>query len=210
MPYKEPLLLASFSKRIGEAALAAGSSEKTDKGKLIEIPSSPSASQSSPTVAAVESEEEEEEEIENDGEPIKVEEEELKTITEMEPPKSQPQSSEEEEHVSVAEVKKEPQQSADVEDEQLQPLEKRLKQISEEVEKLNHQNNNKNDEMTVIGGQSYQSLSDLLKTLRPNDKKVSSTHQAQIDSDYSNTMRVLGDDGRNFKNSDIKKIEISL
>lgn len=76
-----------------------------------------------------------------------------------------------------------------------EPLEKRLKQISEEVEKLNNMDTNERD----IGRQSFFSLSDLIKTLRPNDKKI-----PQIDSDYSNTMRVLGetifeDEGRNLK-----------
>lgn len=63
-------------------------------------------------------------------------------------------------------------------------VEQRLKQISEEVEKQNHSDNDGD-----IGQQSFFSLSDLIKTLRPSDRKVS----PQIDSDYSNTMRVLGE-----------------
>lgn len=79
------------------------------------------------------------------------------------------------------------------------PLEVRLKQISEEVEKLSSKETNDHD----IGRQSFFSLSDLIKTLQPNDKKTN----PQIDSDYSNTMRVLGesllnDEGRSLKSSD--------
>lgn len=77
-------------------------------------------------------------------------------------------------------------------------VEQRLKQISEEIEKFSS-NTDTEDE---IGRQSFFSLSDLIKTLRPNDKKI-----PQIDSDYSNTMRVLGettsldDGGRKLKDS---------
>lgn len=63
-------------------------------------------------------------------------------------------------------------------------VEQRLKQITEEVEKQNHSDNDSD-----IGQQSFFSLSDLIKTLRPSDRKVI----PQIDSDYSNTMRVLGE-----------------
>ncbi|XP_037916768.1 histone H3.v1 isoform X2 [Hermetia illucens] len=63
-------------------------------------------------------------------------------------------------------------------------VEQRLKQISEQIEKLGSGENNDGD----LGHQSFLSLSDLIKTLRPNDKKG-----PQIDSDYSNTMRVLGE-----------------
>lgn len=77
-------------------------------------------------------------------------------------------------------------------------VEQRLKQISEEIEKFS----SNTDTESEIGRQSFFSLSDLIKTLRPNDKKI-----PQIDSDYSNTMRVLGettslDDGsRKLKDS---------
>ena len=65
------------------------------------------------------------------------------------------------------------------------PVEQKLRQITEEIEK--YSNSDKVDE--INGRQSFFSLSDLIKTLRPNDKKVA----PQIDSDYSNTMRVLGE-----------------
>jgi hypothetical protein len=45
-----------------------------------------------------------------------------------------------------------------------------------------------------IGRQSFFSLSDLIKTLNPNDSK---RVQPQIDSSYSNTMRVLGENSYN-------------
>lgn len=63
-------------------------------------------------------------------------------------------------------------------------VEQRLKEITEQVEKQNH-----SDSDSDIGQQSFFSLSDLIKTLRPSDRKV----KPQIDSDYSNTMRVLGE-----------------
>jgi hypothetical protein len=80
-----------------------------------------------------------------------------------------------------------------------EPLEKHLKQISEVVEKFNNMDTNERD----IGRQSFFSLSDLIKTLNPIDaKKV----QPQIDSSYSNTMRVLGepifDESRNLNHND--------
>jgi len=63
-------------------------------------------------------------------------------------------------------------------------VEQRLKKISEEIEKYST-----GDNESDLGRQSFFSLSDLIKTLRPTDKKVI----PQIDSDYSNTMRVLGE-----------------
>lgn len=59
----------------------------------------------------------------------------------------------------------------------------RLKKITEDIEKYSSP-----DAEADLGRQSFFSLSDLIKTLRPSDKKV----HPQIDSDYSNTMRVLG------------------
>lgn len=80
-------------------------------------------------------------------------------------------------------------------------VEQRLKKISEEIEKYST-----GDNESDLGRQSFFSLSDLIKTLRPTDKKVI----PQIDSDYSNTMRVLGetasivgvDEGRNVRDGD--------
>lgn len=87
-------------------------------------------------------------------------------------------------------------------------VEQRLKKISEEIEKYS---NNDND---PHGRQSFFSLSDLIKTLRPADKKV----VPQIDSDYSNTMHVLGetasivggDDGRKIKTIDLRQTNRAL
>lgn len=80
-------------------------------------------------------------------------------------------------------------------------VEQRLKKISEEIEKFSNGDNDSD-----LGRQSFFSLSDLIKTLRPTDKKVI----PQIDSDYSNTMRVLGetssivgiDEGRKVRDGD--------
>lgn len=95
-------------------------------------------------------------------------------------------------------------QSQEEQSEEDLPLEERIKQISEEVEKLSSKETNDRD----IGRQSFFSLSDLIKTLQPGDKKTN----PQIDSDYSNTMRVLGEsllneEGRNFKSSDSSHLE---
>ncbi|GAB0093988.1 uncharacterized protein DMENIID0001_091890 [Sergentomyia squamirostris] len=80
--------------------------------------------------------------------------------------------------------------------ETITPVEQRLKQITEEIEKFSNA-----DVDSDIGRQSFFSLSDLIKNLRPNDKKT-----PQIDSDYSNTMRVLGDT-KSLINDDAKKIK---
>lgn len=80
-------------------------------------------------------------------------------------------------------------------------VEQRLRKISEEIEKYST-----GDNESDLGRQSFFSLSDLIKTLRPTDKKVI----PQIDSDYSNTMRVLGetssivgvDEGRKVRDGD--------
>lgn len=73
-------------------------------------------------------------------------------------------------------------------------VEVRLKQISQEVEKRTNeeQQNNRHisslsPEFDDIGHQSFLSLTDLIRTLRPNDKQI----PPQIDSDYSNAKRVL-------------------
>lgn len=72
----------------------------------------------------------------------------------------------------------------DVAVEETTSVEQRLKKISEEIEKYSSSETDAD-----MGRQSFFSLSDLIKTLRPSDKKVI----PQIDSDYSNTMRVLGE-----------------
>lgn len=88
-------------------------------------------------------------------------------------------------------------------------VEQRLKQITAEIEKFSN-----SDSESEIGRQSFFSLSDLIKTLKPNDKKT-----PQIDSDYSNTMRVLGettsvvgneDAARNIRDSEITQIRNSF
>ncbi|XP_061402557.1 high mobility group nucleosome-binding domain-containing protein 5-like [Musca vetustissima] len=72
-------------------------------------------------------------------------------------------------------------------------VEVRLKQISQEVEKRTSEENRHipslTPELDDIGHQSFLSLTDLIRTLRPNDKQII----PQIDSDYSNAMRVLGE-----------------
>jgi hypothetical protein len=84
------------------------------------------------------------------------------------------------------------------------PVEQKLKQISAEIEKYSA-----GDKDNETGRQSFMTLSDLLKNLRPNDKIT-----PQIDSDYSNTMRVLGETsilhGRKMKDSDVTQINRSL
>lgn len=88
-------------------------------------------------------------------------------------------------------------------------VEQRLRKISEEIEKYSINDNNDNH-----GRQSFFSLSDLIKTLRPTDKKII----PQIDSDYSNTMHVLGetasivggDDTRKIKTIDLRQTNRAL
>lgn len=85
-------------------------------------------------------------------------------------------------------------------------VEVRLKQISQEVEKMANSNesqqhpsimsnNHVNDD---VGRQSFLSLTDLIRTLRPSDKQII----PQIDSDYSNAMRVLGENSASIVNKD--------
>lgn len=86
------------------------------------------------------------------------------------------------------------------------PVEQKLKQITEEITKYSNVDNAETD----TARQSFLSLTDLIKTLRTNENKK--VLPAQIDSDYSNTMRVLGDqtsmnsDSRQFKDSEVTKI----
>ncbi|XP_029730623.2 uncharacterized protein LOC109411141 isoform X1 [Aedes albopictus] len=63
------------------------------------------------------------------------------------------------------------------------PVEQKLKQITREIEEMTH-----SDRDVDNGRQSFLSLSDLIKNIRPAEKVI-----PQIDSSYSNTMRVLGE-----------------
>lgn len=84
-------------------------------------------------------------------------------------------------------------------------VEQRLRKISEEIEKFSTGENDSD-----VGPKSFFSLKDLIKTFRTTDKKVI----PQIDSDYSNTMRVLGetssivgvDEGRNVRDGESSQI----
>lgn len=88
-------------------------------------------------------------------------------------------------------------------------VEQRLKKISEEIEKFSN-----NDSADNHGRQSFFSLQDLMKTLHSTDKKIT----PQIDSDYSNTMHVLGetasivsgDDSRKIKTIDLRQTNRAL
>lgn len=88
-------------------------------------------------------------------------------------------------------------------------VEQRLRKISEEIEKFSN-----NNESEMRGPHSFFSLQDLIKTLRPSDKKII----PQIDSDYSNTMHVLGetasivggDDTRKIKTIDLRQTNRAL
>lgn len=77
-------------------------------------------------------------------------------------------------------------------------VEQRLRKISEEIEKYSSNDNTENH-----GRQSFFSLSDLIKTLHPSDKKII----PQIDSDYSNTMHVLGETASIVNGDDARKIK---
>lgn len=81
------------------------------------------------------------------------------------------------------------------------PVEQKLKQISEEIEKYS---NNEQAE-TSDDRQSFFSLSDLIKTLQPAVKKA-----PQIDSDYSNTMKVLGEQPSYSSVSGVRQTNRSL
>lgn len=71
-------------------------------------------------------------------------------------------------------------------------VEQRLKKISEEIKKYSSAESEPD-----VNRPSFFSLSDLIKTLRPSEKVV-----PQIDSDYSNTMRVLGETSSVVSNND--------
>ncbi|XP_050079142.1 serine protease snake-like [Anopheles maculipalpis] len=64
------------------------------------------------------------------------------------------------------------------------PVEQKLKQITKEIEQLSGGAGDR--ELRVDSRQSFLSLSDLIKNIRPAEKVV-----PQIDSSYANTMRVL-------------------
>lgn len=109
-----------------------------------------------------------------------------------------------------------PEQNDDLEEdvsekiEETTSVEQRLRKITEEIEKYSNLDN----ESEIHGRQSFFSLSDLIKTLRPADKKIT----PQIDSDYSNTMHVLGetasivngDDSRKIKDVDLRQTNRAL
>ncbi|XP_017465068.1 PREDICTED: uncharacterized protein LOC108358314 isoform X2 [Rhagoletis zephyria] len=91
-------------------------------------------------------------------------------------------------------------------------VEVRLKQISQEIEKMaaaNNDNQRHNNAATGVlhhdnndvDRQSFLSLTDLIRTLRPNNKQII----PQIDSDYSNAMRVLGETSEVVNNEDTHK-----
>ncbi|XP_041761922.1 putative uncharacterized protein DDB_G0287113 isoform X3 [Anopheles merus] len=66
------------------------------------------------------------------------------------------------------------------------PVEQKLKQITKEIEQLSSGAGDR--ELRLDSRQSFLSLSDLIKNIRPAEKVV-----PQIDSSYANTMRVLGE-----------------
>ncbi|EDW01385.1 surface protein [Drosophila grimshawi] len=91
-------------------------------------------------------------------------------------------------------------------------IEVRLKQIAQDFEKMTSSQELQRaavvskDEMTP---QSSLSLSDLIRTLRPNEQQII----PQIDSDYSNAMRVLGKTSavvlnNNNNNEDSRKFKV--
>ncbi|XP_031639615.1 ras guanine nucleotide exchange factor Y isoform X3 [Contarinia nasturtii] len=84
-------------------------------------------------------------------------------------------------------------------------IEQRLKKISEEIEKYSNGNNNNADNV-----KSILSLADLVGAGRnPSERKVI----PQIDSDYSNTMHVLGettDDSRKYKPINLRQTNRAL
>lgn len=88
-------------------------------------------------------------------------------------------------------------------------IEVRLKQIAQDFEKMTSSQELQRaaaagvskDEMTP---QSSLSLSDLIRTLRPNEQQII----PQIDSDYSNAMRVLGKTSAVVGNEDSRKFKV--
>lgn len=87
-------------------------------------------------------------------------------------------------------------------------IEVRLKQIAQDFEKMTSSQEQvqrtaglNKDEITP---QSSLSLSDLIRTLRPNEQQII----PQIDSDYSNAMRVLGKTSAVVNNEDSRKFKV--
>lgn len=87
-------------------------------------------------------------------------------------------------------------------------IEVRLKQIAQDFEKMTSSQEQaqrtaalSKDEITP---QSSLSLSDLIRTLRPNEQQII----PQIDSDYSNAMRVLGKTSAVVNNEDSRKFKV--
>lgn len=87
-------------------------------------------------------------------------------------------------------------------------IEVRLKQIAQDFEKMTSSQEQAQrtaalgkDEITP---QSSLSLSDLIRTLRPNEQQII----PQIDSDYSNAMRVLGKTSAVVNNEDSRKFKV--
>ncbi len=114
-------------------------------------------------------------------------------------------ATEEEEHAANTEThNEEPTETLEDEhEEEVQevPVEEKLKQISQEIEK--YSNNDQSD--AADDRQSFFSLSDLIKTLQPAVKKA-----PQIDSDYSNTMKVLGEQTSYTSVSGVRQTNRSL
>lgn len=89
-------------------------------------------------------------------------------------------------------------------------VEQRLRRISEAVERYSNDNENAENH----GPKSFLTITDLINTLQPADKKV----MPRIDSDYSNTMHVLGetasivggDDSRKIKTIDLRQTNRAL
>ncbi|XP_058824161.1 uncharacterized protein LOC131684924 isoform X1 [Topomyia yanbarensis] len=93
---------------------------------------------------------------------------------------SEGRSQQEDESVGVEEH---PQEEEEVVAQHDIPVEQKLKQITREIEEMSH-----SDRDVDNGRQSFLSLSDLIKNIRPAEKVI-----PQIDSSYSNTMHVLGE-----------------
>lgn len=97
---------------------------------------------------------------------------------------------EEEEHITATSSEDSPQTEASEEgghhneEEEEVPVEQRLRQLTDDLGRLDSKLGNSNDDENR---QSFLSLSDLIKTLRPNDDKP-----LQIDSSYSRS-QVLGE-----------------
>lgn len=89
-------------------------------------------------------------------------------------------------------------------------VEQRLRRISEAIERYSTDNENTENH----GPKSFLTITDLINTLQPADRKV----MPRIDSDYSNTMHVLGetasivggDDSRKIKTIDLRQTNRAL